>query len=138
MTPYIIENKFFEIFVPGLNGGRIQICESCIRDNHISYGINHQEFKDEPDAEGRCGCKNVPYEGSNTQCMCNPHSDEIVMAINHFREALVEAEKLTQIHMEEMGECMDASDYIGDGLSGKHEIGNVLEVIKYIKENQGW
>ena len=137
MTPYIIETAMYQVFVPELKT-TLPVCKPCIEGSHLSYGIDHTELKDDPIAVGRCGCKNVPYEGSQTQCACNPHSEEIERAIFHFREALEMGRNYAQMHMQELGEESDASDFIGDNMCCKYESSTIDEVIKYIKEEQGW
>lgn len=128
---------FVNVYIASL-GRTLNVCMPCIEGTHMSYGVNHQKFKDSEDAYGRCGCKNVTVEGGNAKCMCNPHSPELVKVIDNFRAALKKGRMLAQSHMEELGESIDASDFIGDNLCSTYCQEVVRKVVNIISEEQGW
>ena len=58
------------VMVPGFEKG-IPVCESCMKDDHLSYGADHRSG----DVDYR-GCKNVSDDGQ-TQCNCSQDFEEL-------------------------------------------------------------
>jgi hypothetical protein len=72
---------------PEWAGKWVPVCDSCVKGEHSSYGMNHLPNKpiDPEDPElSRYGCKNIGYiDEKRYQCHCNPAFEELAAALKN-------------------------------------------------------